>query len=103
MIKLYKELDLDDAVAGMVLSQAIVDHHGGTLLPAATVLTDQLLASLRRRGINTVCVINDELSEADLQAERERVQRHLANLFRKSGAGSVLLGHVTEYRLGSTK
>ncbi|MDB5729084.1 MAG: hypothetical protein JWQ00_2289 [Noviherbaspirillum sp.] len=103
MIKFYKELDLDDAIAGMVLSQAIVDRQGGTLLPAATVLTDQLLASLRRRGIDTVCIINDELSEADLQAERGRVQRRLASLFRKSGAGGALLRHVTEYRLGSTK
>jgi hypothetical protein len=103
MIKCYKELDLDDAVAGMVLSQAIVDRQGGTLLPAATVLTDQLLASLRRRGVDTVCVINDDLSKADLQAERDRVQRRLASLFRKSGPGSALLRHVTEYRLGSTK
>jgi hypothetical protein len=103
VIKFYKELDLDDAVAGMVLSQAIVDRQGGTLLPAATILTDQLLVSLRRRGIDTVYVINDELSEAGLKAERERVQRRLASLFRKSGAGSALLRHVTEYRLGSTK
>lgn len=103
MIKFYKELDLDDAVAGMVLSDAIVDRQGGTLLPAATVLTDQLLTSLRRRGIDTICVVNDELSEADRQAERERIQRRLASLFRKSGAGSALLRHVTEYRLGSMK
>jgi hypothetical protein len=103
MMKFYKELDLDDAVAGMVLAEAIVDRQGGALLPAATVLTDQLLASLRRRGIDMIRVINDELSEADLQAERERVQRRLASLFRKSGSGSALLRHVTEYRLGSTK
>lgn len=103
MIKLYKELDIDDALAGMALSDAIYDRQGGVLLPAATVLTDQLLTSLRRRGIDTVCVINDELSEADLQAERESVQRRLASLFRKSGTGSALLRHVTEYRLGSTK
>jgi hypothetical protein len=103
MIKLHKELDLDDAVAGMALSEAIVDRQGGTLLPAATVLTDQLLAALRRRGIDTVCVINDDLSQADLQAERERIQRRLASLFRNSGAGSALARHITEYRLGSTK
>jgi hypothetical protein len=103
MIKLYKILDPDDAVAGMVLSETIVDRQGGTLLPVATVLTDQLLVSLRRRGIDTVCVVNDELSEAELQAERQRVQKRLASLFRKSGAGSDLLRHVTEYRLGATK
>jgi hypothetical protein len=51
MIKFYKELDPDDAVAGMVLSEAIVDRQSGTLLPAATVLTDQLHASLRRRAL----------------------------------------------------
>lgn len=103
MMKIYKELDLDAAIAGMVLSQAIVDRQGGTLLPAGTVLTDALLASLRRRGIDTICVVNDDLSNADLQAERERVQRRLANLFRKNGAGSALWQHVNDYRLGSTK
>ena len=101
----YLRLDLDDAVAGMVLSEDILYGHGDVLLPKNTVLTDALLTSLRRRGIDSIQVVNDAISEADLLAERERVQQRLAYLFRKCStnrACGVLLQWVTEYRLGDT-
>jgi hypothetical protein len=103
MLNRYKQLDLEDAAAGMVLSEAVLDAHGGMLLPSATALTEAMLTSLRRRGIDTVFVVNDDISEADLKAERERVQQRLAILFRQCNtdrACQVLLQHVTEYRLG---
>lgn len=98
-----KQLNLDDAEAGMVLSEAVLDTHGGVLLKDATVLSDAILTSLRRRGIETVFVVDDAISEEELKAERERVQAHLAHLFRKclgQGASDALLQRVTEYRTG---
>ena len=99
----YKQLDLDDVAAGMVLSEDVLDAHGGILLPQQTVLTEALLTSLRRCGIDTVQVVNQDISEQDWQAERERLQQRLSRLFRNSrgdGAAAALLQQVTEYRVG---
>jgi hypothetical protein len=94
---------LEDAVAGMVLSNAVVDSRGGVLLPAATTLTDTMIRSLQRREIELVYVVNEGISEADLTAERERVQERLTRLFRKCNSdrpGRALLQRITDYRLG---
>lgn len=102
MISKYKQLDLDDALTGMALSEAITDAQGDVLLPAATILTDAMLTSLRRRGIDTIYVVNEDISEADLQAERECQQQRLSVLFRKcnaSRASNILLQYISEYRL----
>jgi hypothetical protein len=85
------------------LANAVVDNHGAVLLPAATALTDTMLRSLRRREIETVYIVNEDISEADLTAERERVEQRLTRLFRKCNsdrAGRVLLQRITDYRLG---
>ena len=98
-----KQLDLDDAEAGMALADAVLDAHGGVLLKTGTVLSDAILTSLRRRGIEAVFVIDDTLSEEELNAERERVQAQLAHLFRQchgQGASDALLQRITEYRTG---
>lgn len=103
MISKKRIVNVDDAVAGMVLSKTVVDDRGGVLLPEATTLTDALLTSLRRRGIETVYIVNNDISEADVTAERERVQQRLARLFRNCNterACRVLLQRITEYRLG---
>jgi hypothetical protein len=101
-----KQVDVDEAVAGMVLSQAVRDGRGGILLPENTVLTDALLTSLRRRGIDRIDVVNNDLSAEQLHVECERVQRRLVRLFRKCDAdriGALLLQQLTEYRLGEIK
>lgn len=103
MISRLIELDLDDVSAGMTLSDTLLDAHGGVLLPGGTVLTDANLTSLRRRGVETLLVINDDVSEADLVIERERLQQRLDRLFRKctgDGAPNLLLPHITRYRMG---
>ena len=92
MINRYKQVELDDAVAGMVLADDVLDGQGGVLLPQKTALTDALLTSLRRRGIDTVYVVNDDISEEELNAERQRVQRRLARLFRKCQDDRMILG-----------
>lgn len=102
----YKQVDLDDAVAGMTLWDAVLDGRGGVLLPQGAILTDATITSLRRRGIEMVCIVNDDISDADLQAEKERVMQRLGILFRKCGNSSActnLLQQIIEYRLGDAK
>jgi len=104
MISRYKQVDVDDAEAGMVLHEAVLDGHGTVLLPAATELTDSMLSSLRRRGVDHVLVVDDSISEEQREAERVRVQARLDKMFRhcrNKGASDLLLQRITEYRLGS--
>jgi hypothetical protein len=101
MISKYKQLDLDDAEAGMVLSTAVLDHQGSVLLPAGAALTEALLTSMRRRGIDVVQVIDAAVSTHELDAERERVDARLAQLFRRPGqtaADAMLRTGLNAYR-----
>ena len=105
MKKRYQQVDLDDVVAGMTLWEAVLDGRGDVLLPAATVLTDTMLTSLRRRGIDTVVLMNDDISAVDLEAERDRQRQRLARLFRRCNrnlACTELLRGLSAYRLGET-
>jgi hypothetical protein len=104
MISRVLQIDLDEAEAGMSLADTLLDGHGGILLPQGTVLTEAMLNSLRRRGVEQVVVLNEHISAADLAAERERVERRLGQLFRKckgEGASDLLLRSVKQYRLGA--
>jgi hypothetical protein len=106
MISRYQEIDLDDAVAGMVLCTEVLDQQGSVLLPKGALLTDSLLTSLRRRGIDSVHVVDDAVSEEQLAEERERVRQRLARLFRSGHterASGLLLQQLTEYRLDKTQ
>ena len=103
MISRHKQLDLDEALPGMTLSDDILDAHGGVLLPRGTTMTEATLLSLRRRGIDELLVMNEALSAADLAAEQERLLQRLDRLFRKcrnQAASELLLQSVTQYRLG---
>jgi hypothetical protein len=102
MISKYRHVDLDDAAAGMVLASAVLDHQGSVLLPAGAPLSDQLLNSMRRRGIDSVRIVDDTVALADLAAERDRVAQRLAHLFRRphSGAAHAMLrGQLDAYRM----
>lgn len=102
MISKYKQLDIDDAEAGMVLFAGVLDHQGSVLLPAGAALTDALLTSMRRRGIDTVQVVDDAVSAHELEAERERIAARLAYLFRRPGqsaAHAMLQAGLRAYRM----
>jgi hypothetical protein len=106
MVNKVKHVELDDAVAGMVLSKAISDSQGDVLLPDYTVLTDSMLTSLRRRGIDQIDIVNNDISEAELAAERECVQQRMGILFRRCGtshACAFLQQRIVEYRLGEAE
>jgi hypothetical protein len=101
------EIGLDQAAAGMTLAAALLDAHGGVLLPRDTALTDATLASLRRRGVER-CVVWSEAdadNPADAAAralEQERQLQRLARLFRHGGgdddAGPELMAVLAGYR-----
>lgn len=96
------EIDLDQAAAGMTLASALLDAHGGVLLPRDAALTDSMLASLRRRGVQR-CVVwtEEEIDPAQLARERELRMQRLERLFRHSGdgaGGELLLRVLRAYR-----
>ena len=104
MISRYKQIDLDDAAAGMVLAADVLDHQGSVLLPAGAPLTEALLTSMRRRSIDSVRVVDDAISSEDLERERERVDARLAQLFRSPAPGeanAVLQAELRAYRMES--
>lgn len=106
MINRCKQVDLDDAEPGMVLSDAVLDSQHTVLLPEATVLTESMLRSLERRGIEHVFVVDDDISQEEWEAECRRIQMRLDRLFRLcrgKGASDVLLERIAEYRTGSGK
>jgi chromatin segregation and condensation protein Rec8/ScpA/Scc1 (kleisin family) len=95
-------IDLEDATAGMVLSSVLLDAGGGTLLPKGAELTDALLTSLRRRGVERIAIVDNSQSDAELAAERERVAKRLASLFRKcanQNATNALQNSILLYRV----
>ena len=103
MINKQIKIELDDAQPGMTLSEPVLDVKDIVLLPAGTTLTESTLKSLSRRGIDSIVVVNDAISEADLRLERERVEKRMAVLFRQCAAGSIsqtLSQLILAYRLG---
>ena len=102
-----RQLDifLDDAEAGMVLASALLDGHGGTLLPKGAELTDSVLQSLQRRGVERISVVDCGVSAEELAKQREQAEQRLAVLFRQSGgqAGNESLRQcILRYRTGET-
>lgn len=103
MMNRCSQVQVADAHPGMVLSETILDGDGSVLLPCGTTLTDLNLRSLWRRGIDRIMVVNDKVSEAELEAERAQLRQRLAKLFRKhadNDKNRLLLQYLSEYRLG---
>ncbi|MDB5918975.1 MAG: hypothetical protein JWR40_3209 [Massilia sp.] len=102
MISRNKQIDLDDAAAGMILAAEVLDHQGSVLLSAGAALTEPLLTSMRRRGIDHVQVVDDSVSAEELAHECERAGQRLAHLFRRPGttkADALLQAQVRAFRM----
>ncbi|KQW87322.1 hypothetical protein ASC94_28440 [Massilia sp. Root418] len=96
-------VDLDQASAGMVLAEALLDAHGAVLLPPGAVLSESSLSSLRRRGVERCSVVAPEPEEdpAVAAARREQALKRLQHLFRRSAqteATGELLRLLADYR-----
>ena len=77
---------------------------GNVLLPRQTALSEALLRSLVRRGIETLMIVDDTMTPEQLAAERARILERLAYLFRRAGDGraNALLRNVVEqYRMAT--
>ena len=103
----YKQLPLDDARPGMVLSDDVLDMRGNVLLPQGVALTEVMLDSLRRKDIATLPVLFGEVSVAELVADQAHYQARIDKLFRKhvgseDSATASLLHYVRAFRLGET-
>lgn len=111
-------LALDQAAAGMVLADDLRDAGGALLLPAGAVLSEAVLAGLRRRGVAGCRVETAHPAEAAHPANaaepaaeaehaapgsprQERAQARLRHLFRHSagaGGAATLLRLLSDYR-----
>lgn len=100
-------LDLDNVKPGMTLSEALLDAKGEILLPEGATLTDAMLGSLRRRGVEYLTVTcsgeEDEDAGVDKQAQIEQVRQRMDKLFRRcghDGASGHILKCIMRYRVG---
>jgi hypothetical protein len=93
MISRYKQVSLEEAAAGMVLAAEVCDRQGNVLLAQGTELSDTLLRSLERRGVESVRIEDGGPSQEELAVLREQAGQRLAHLFRNQheGAADVLL------------
>lgn len=101
-------VSLDQATAGMTLSDAIIDQQGQVLLAQGTVLTASTIAALARHDIAMlpIAVEGAAAPAVDVAAVTARI----AYLFRGDGseldagpfdtATAILHRYIADYRLG---
>ena len=87
-MKNKKPLLIDEVVTGMTLAQDVVDVNGVCLVAGQTTLTVAMLDSLKRRGIRSLIVweeqeLSDEALEDEQRAQREAWSRALEHRFRQ--------------------
>ena len=95
-------LPLNEVLAGMILSNDLLDTHGGLILGQGAIVTEAILLALQRRDIEALSVVSEKGVELDREAEMERQRQRLAKLFRRCGdsaADNLLLQYVTQHRL----
>ena len=83
-------LGLDSVPPGSVLSEAVCDANGTPLLPAGAAVTESHLQSLRRRGVESLCVaLPVEEDPAATAATLARIEARLDHLFRNLGENPI--------------
>lgn len=89
---------------GMVLSDVVRDEKGNVLLAQGIVLTESMLASLGRHGIDMLPIL--QATPEPLPIDPEAVQARLDHIFRKHDrddlgdwATGILRRYVEDYRL----
>lgn len=98
-----RTLPLDEAVESMIIADSLLDPHGNVLLPSGASLTASSINSLRRRGVETICIVAEDEPDPDLQAKHEQIRMRLTKIFRKSydqEANRALADFVCIYRTG---
>jgi len=87
-MKNKKSLLIDEAAMGMTLAQDVVDINGVCLVAVQTTLTVAMLDSLKRRGVKSLIVweeqeLSDEEFEEEQRAQREAWSQALEHRFRQ--------------------
>ena len=95
---------LAETRAGMVLSDVVRDGKGNVLLAQGIVLTDSMLASLGRHGIDMLPIL--QAAPEPPPIDPEAIQTRLDHVFRKHDrddlgdwATGILRRYVEDYRL----
>ena len=103
MTTAYQLIQLAQATPGMVLSDVLLDRQGQMLLPQGAVLTESVLASLGRHGVEVVPVVAADSAPA---LDPLAVQARLDHVFRRHERGNdddwatgILRQYVEDYRL----
>lgn len=104
MASQYRQVPLEEASPGMVLSDDVLDMHGHVLLAKGVVLTEAILLSLRRHDVALLPVVSEEVSQKERETEISGHEERLKRLFRKPCSGddatALLEQHVRRFRLG---
>ncbi len=103
MNQLHQYLTLDRTSAGMLLADEVLDKQGHILLPAGTILTDQLIHSLENHGIQQVSITVPQSEEQTRHEQAYRQQKidRLTTIFRHSPdnpASLALRASIEKYR-----
>jgi hypothetical protein len=105
MNRAYQLISLADALPGMVLGEVLHDDKGNVLLAKGAVLTDILLASLARHGVEMLPILAEGAEPAPA-IDPVQVQERLDRVFRKherddhgDWATGILRRYVEDFRL----
>jgi hypothetical protein len=97
---------LRDAQPGMVLSDVLLDAKGNVLLAQGVSLTEAMLASLVRHGVESLPIFHTQSGHSEPAFDPAAVQARLDRLFRANErddhadwATGILRRYVEDYRL----
>jgi len=101
----YQLTPLAEATPGMVLAEVLRDEKGNVLLAQGVVLTEGMLASLARHGIELLPILG--AARAAAPVDPALVQERLDRVFRKHERGNhgdwatgILRQYIEDFRLG---
>lgn len=91
-MKNVTQLSLDQVQAGATLGQDVLDAQDNRLLGAGVKLTANTLALLQKRGIRSVCIVQDNLLSPEQQQEQQQaIEQRLVQRFRQVQADPNML------------
>lgn len=83
-------IGIDSVPPGSILAEAVLDAHGTTLLPAGAAISESHLHSLRRRDIESLCILVPVEADAEADAAAlARIEARLDHLFRHAGDNPI--------------
>ena len=98
-----QRLTLDQVEQGMILAQDVCTGKGTCLLPQGTVITNAMIAALRRREIDYVMVAMEELLTLEQSAQLEAdIKARIERLFENTDPDPIMLklrAVLLQYRL----